>query len=465
MRCYGLCACGFLQSAELPQVTPLSGSEIRATLQNFGPVIRFHPDDPYLPASVEWYLQHAVHYAVRDGECVSEGPALVPDDGELRYTKLFTVEESEADFLALTGTFTASLLGKSGAALAASNAECDAVMDSAVFRGAPDSAVVYVSVKWQPGSPTTDLQFWFFCPMNGPGFVSLGGYRHAFTRQGRHQGDWEHFTMRVSNVGEWRGRPVGLVLSAHGKWSWLPLHCPLDATEWHPDVFPSLHGHGTFASAGVHYSDRRDVVGRLVFAVENHTGDTGFALPCATRHVLIHCNYDNTLAAEDVVAPVVPEWFKYRGRWGPVEAHDVKAAAQELVESVLPWAMRAIMQPLVALILLKTNNGPTSICTKPAFLTVQLPEQGTTLPGPPQAVVFAEATAAVASAVAMAGEVHEQESTASAAVESKQEGARSEPQQAALSPVSAAADGSSSASPASPDIDTADVAVPPSAAE
>lgn len=51
--------------------------------------------------------------------------------------------------------------------------ENDRAFADPIAAGDYESARGYCNVKWWPGGTTTDLQFWFFCAMNGPGEVCL----------------------------------------------------------------------------------------------------------------------------------------------------------------------------------------------------------------------------------------------------------------------------------------------------
>ena len=100
-----------------------------------------------------------------------------------------------------------------------------------------------------------------FCPLNGPGTIHAGSERQL-RAQGRHQADWEHVTVRVSNVTP-VGKLLGVFLSQHGDQVWVPW------TEDRPiDVFASQNGHAM-------YVDEGDNVGHEVSRYVRRGGKTG----------------------------------------------------------------------------------------------------------------------------------------------------------------------------------------------
>ncbi|KAL0298586.1 UNVERIFIED_CONTAM: hypothetical protein Sradi_6518400 [Sesamum radiatum] len=59
---------------------------------------------------------------------------------------------------------------------------------------------------------------WIFCPFNGPSTIKAGAFNYTFSRIGQHVGDWEHYTLRLSNFD---GELWSVYFSEHSGGEWL----------------------------------------------------------------------------------------------------------------------------------------------------------------------------------------------------------------------------------------------------
>jgi hypothetical protein len=112
----------------------LSRKTIEAAIQKYGPIIFTHPEDQYLPCSVEWFLAHCT---------------LV--DSKAPGSK--TVHPLETQLPTGTKEGTRWFLD----------------IEDSVKPGNMATAKAYVNAFWDGKLPYTDLQFWIFSAYNGHG--------------------------------------------------------------------------------------------------------------------------------------------------------------------------------------------------------------------------------------------------------------------------------------------------------
>ncbi|KAG0488611.1 hypothetical protein HPP92_007422 [Vanilla planifolia] len=75
--------------------------------------------------------------------------------------------------------------------------------------GSIHSSELYVHVKPALGGTFTDIVMWVFAPFNGPATLKVGLLNISLKKIGQHVGDWEHFTLRISNfTAEYKGDAV-----------------------------------------------------------------------------------------------------------------------------------------------------------------------------------------------------------------------------------------------------------------
>jgi hypothetical protein len=60
---------------------PLSKAALLDAIRTHGPVISFHPDETFLPSSVEFALQRSSHFVVRNGQCIRVITPVISGDG------------------------------------------------------------------------------------------------------------------------------------------------------------------------------------------------------------------------------------------------------------------------------------------------------------------------------------------------------------------------------------------------
>ncbi len=281
-------------------------------------------------------------------------PILVPHGDEL-----YQVTSVES-FLAVSEPYGYQEGGKGYRGLRLKGAPVPGLMgifskDTRAKGGDPKNAKVYINVK--VGKETTDLQYWFLYAFNGPGsvyfatgnalpkvlpaFLTLNQLKKTYSSPnkpiqlqtlGIHEGDWEHLTVRISNVDGQRIPDKAVFMSAHGDGGWYPERSVLA-----PDLkgkgsriwaFASKNGHALFTTPDVHlYSQfKSPITGLAVFALVNDTSKLGgqaltvdFGLPLpggkGSRLEIMGVQGDPALVKALGFTP--PAWIaKYPDRWG-----------------------------------------------------------------------------------------------------------------------------------------------------
>ncbi|CAG8959330.1 hypothetical protein HYFRA_00013100 [Hymenoscyphus fraxineus] len=267
----------------------LSRSAIEAAIQKYGPHIQIHPEEKYLPCSVEWFLAHCTLVDSKNPEHKKVHPLETElPNGPKEGTRFYLdIEDS-------------------------------------VKPGDLPTAKAYVNAFWKPELSFTDLQFWIFSAYNGHGTAKFQSLVFDKVERfgdvdlsplGEHVGDWEYVGIRIDNVTQ---ELVGLILSAHGKniiYDKAAIATSFTMVEGtHPVIYSSLNGHANFPSVGPNFTEHRKVLGwpvGLEFDLLNTTASGGPCINSSTDYELVNAPY----LTEDKV--ICPAWVAYPYRWGP----------------------------------------------------------------------------------------------------------------------------------------------------
>ena len=164
-------------------------NQIHALVNHYGPTVYFHPDETFLPSSVEWFFDNGgllYESGKPNGERIDSKGSILPKGGV-----------NDGDFWI--------------------DPPKDDDKRNCVQCGDLESAELYVNVKPALGSSVTDIVMWVFCPFNGPGTLKVGLKNLPLSRVGEHVSDWEHCTLRVCNF---NGELSSIYFSQHtgGEW-------------------------------------------------------------------------------------------------------------------------------------------------------------------------------------------------------------------------------------------------------
>ncbi|CAN1176392.1 Hypothetical protein At1g04090 [Linum perenne] len=293
--------------------------QIHALIQHYGPRMYFHPDEGYLPSSVEWFFKNgALLYkdGVGKGESIDYSGSNLPTGG---------VNDGEYWIdLPVDG---------------------DARNDAK--KGDMESAELYVHVKPALGGSFTDIAMWVFCPFNGPANLKIGLVSVQMSRIGQHVGDWEHVTLRISNF---TGELWQVFFSEHSGGRWV------DAWEVEfiegnkPIVYSSKHGHASFPHEGMFLQGAT----KLGIGVRNDTARSNYFIDSSVRYRLIAAEY----LGKEVVPQ--PSWLQYMREWGPTIVYDSRSELDKII-NILPFFVRFSVENLFDLFPteLYGEEGPT----------------------------------------------------------------------------------------------------------
>jgi hypothetical protein len=286
-----------------------SSAEIVNWIETYGPVIRLHPDEQYLPDDPEYVL---------NGSSLQWG--LVPTESDYSSFSL--------QLLGQVATSPANLMGDVAVA------QSDPQAGDSSFRtwlGVPDAMkpgdtsrtrVLVQARTWN--TIFTEIQFWIYYPFNGPGkfIVTCGSLLDTYremTYPGRHYGDWEHVSLLIGP----RGSLVSLYLSRHDLNVWVTQK-DFGSLGWqglHPVIYAARdsHAHYTVGIPGpmsslpykrVKHSDYG--VCTLDVDLVDWTGD-GATLDAFDPQ--IYRFVSSTIPGVNPSEPE-PEWLQFAGRWG-----------------------------------------------------------------------------------------------------------------------------------------------------
>lgn len=292
--------------------------QIHALIKHYGPTLYFHPDEAYMPSSVSWFFENGALLCKQGNDkglsIDSKGsnlPCGEENDGEFW---LDLPEDDNQDY---------------------------------VKRGNIQSAELYVHVKPALGGTFTDIAMWIFCPFNGPATIKAGLWSYTFNKIGQHIGDWEHFTLRLSNF---NGELRSVYFSEHSGGEWL------DASELEfikgskPVVYASKYGHASFPHEGCYIQGSS----KLGIGAKNDCAKSKYCVDSSARYQIVAAEY----LGDEVVTE--PNWLQYMREWGPTVVYDSTSELEKILNH-LPFFVKFSVESLVELFptQLYGEEGPT----------------------------------------------------------------------------------------------------------
>ncbi|CAL9154070.1 unnamed protein product [Musa hybrid cultivar] len=270
--------------------------QMHALIKHYGPTLMFHPKEVYLPSSVSWFFK--------------KGATLYK-----KGIKLGEIIDSEGSNLPLGGTND----GEYWIDLP------DDDRNNLVKRGNIGSAELYVHVKPALGGTFTDIAMWIFCPFNGPATIKVGMANFPLNKIGQHVGDWEHYTLRISNF---TGELWSIYFSQHSGGEWIDA-CGLEFFGGNRAVvYSSKSGHASFPHPGNYLQGSE----KLGIGVRNDTARSSLFVDSSTRYQIV--------AAEHLGDAVEqPFWLQYMREWGPTITYNSRSELDKIL-SFLPFTLR-----------------------------------------------------------------------------------------------------------------------------
>ncbi|KAD7479030.1 hypothetical protein E3N88_02166 [Mikania micrantha] len=274
-------------------------NQIKALIQTYSPVIYFHPDEQYLPSSVDWFFQNGALLYHKGDE---SKPTRVDNNG-LNLPQGGSNDDTYWLDLPLDGS-----------------------SKDRVKKGNLQDACAYFHIKPVSEGLFTDIAIWVFYPFNGASRAKVKFLNLSLGKLGEHVGDWEHVTLRISNI---NGELNSVFFSQHSWGKWVSA----SELEYHngnkPVVYASLHGHASYPKPGCVLLGS----GGADIGVRDDTAKSDKMMDTGARAVVMAAEY---LPAATVVEP---PWLNYERKWGPKIDYDVDKEISKL-KSVMIWKLK-----------------------------------------------------------------------------------------------------------------------------
>ncbi len=286
-------------------------ARIKYYVETYSPRVRLHPDDPYLPESADFYASKSGMYV-----------ANISDEGSVSDAVKPAVFFYTSDAVAGMGISAAErnlrqALAPSSSIRVWMSPDKDKDL---VKLGNLDRAKTYVTVNKHDNILT--IKYWYFFGYNGAGRIEgCSSSSVCVTKQassyGRHDGDWEHAEVDVTES----GIVQAVRLSRHGD------NVGVAIEEWdlfHPIIYSAFYSHALYPNSGQQNYQRiaskdwwlgtasidlfdRTSGGGQTFRI---SGDASYELVALSGVV-------NAIGGE--LSVVKRDIFKFGGRWGRYE--------------------------------------------------------------------------------------------------------------------------------------------------
>lgn len=294
--------------------------QVNALIDHYGPTVYFHPDEVYLPSSVPWFFENGA-LLFKKGK--SNGISIKVDGSNLP-------QGGKND-----GEFWLDLPE-------------DANDDTFVKNGNLESAELYVHVKPALGGTFTDIAMWIFCPFNGAVTftIELLNLNIEMNKVGEHVGDWEHFTLRISN---YDGELWSVYFSEHSGGEWVDAS-DLEFIEGNkPIVYSSKCGHASFPNAGTYIQGST----KLGIGVKNDVAKSDRFIDASKKYQIMAAEYLGGVVEE-------PDWLQYMREWGPTVLYDGRSELEKIIRH-LPFFIRLTVETLIDFFPMELygEEGPT----------------------------------------------------------------------------------------------------------
>ncbi|PIA53949.1 hypothetical protein AQUCO_00900491v1 [Aquilegia coerulea] len=268
-------------------------TQIDELVQAYSPRIYFHPDESYLPSSVNWYFNQGVLLYQQGNE---SNPVLVEPNG------LNLPQGGSND-----GTYWLDL-------------PIDENTREQVKKGDVQSSMAYLHIKPMLGATFTDISMWIFYPFNGPARAKVQLIDIPLGKIGEHIGDWEHVTLRISNfTGDlWR-----VYLSQHSTGFWA------NASELEFEggnkvvAHASLSGHALYPKEGLILQGNA----LLGIGIRNDAAKSDIVMDTSIRYEVVSAEYLGTVAE--------PAWLNFTRKWGPKITYNI-ANEISFIDNLIP---------------------------------------------------------------------------------------------------------------------------------
>ncbi|KAJ0961551.1 hypothetical protein J5N97_001536 [Dioscorea zingiberensis] len=270
--------------------------QINALIHHYGPTLFFHPKEMYLPSSVSWFFKNGATL-YKKGETLGESievdgsnlPSGGTNDGE------YWIDLPNDD------------------------------RKSYVKHGSLESAELYAHVKPALGGTFTDIAMWVFCPFNGPATLKIGVLNISMSKIGQHVGDWEHFTLRISNF---MGELWSIYFSQHSGGEWVDASGLEYIADNKAIIYSSKSGHASYPHPGNYLQGSE----KLSIGVRNDAAQSMLSVDSSSKYQIIAAEYLGNIVSE-------PSWLQFMREWGPKVSYSSRSELNKIL-SFLPMNIR-----------------------------------------------------------------------------------------------------------------------------
>ncbi|KAH0465840.1 hypothetical protein IEQ34_005943 [Dendrobium chrysotoxum] len=270
--------------------------QVHALIKHYGPTVFFHPKETYMPSSVSWFFTNGATLYTRgeeEGQAIDAKGSNLPGEGDNDGEYWIDLPDDESD--------------------------------DHVKYGNIDSAELYIHVKPALGGTFTDIAMWVFCPFNGPATLKVGLLNISLKHIGQHVGDWEHFTLRISNF---TGELCSIYFSEHSGGEWVDIS-GLEFVEGNRAIiYSSKSGHASFPHPGTYLQGSE----KLGIGVRNDAAWSKFYVDSSVHYMIIAAEYLGDVISE-------PCWLQYMREWGPTVEYNSRSELDKIL-SFLPVNLR-----------------------------------------------------------------------------------------------------------------------------
>lgn len=290
-------------------------NQMHTLVKKYGPVVFFHPEETFFPSSVSWLFENG-QLLYRRGV---EAPQQITINGSNLPQGGSNDKEYWLDFPKEDGVV------------------------QRLRQGDLQSTMAYVHFKPALGGTYTDVAIWLFYPLNGPITVKVGALNMPL-KYGEHVGDWEHFTLRVSNF---TGELWKVYFSQHSGGQWVNAS-DLEHIEGNRiAVYAAKSGHATFPHAGNFLEGDR----KLGVGIRNDASRSKYFLDTSRKYQIVAAEHLEALGSKDIVAE--PPWLQYMREWGPKIVYNSRTELNRVIR-LLPSKLRSPIESLL-------NNLPNEL--------------------------------------------------------------------------------------------------------
>ncbi|MBU1195252.1 MAG: Vps62-related protein [Proteobacteria bacterium] len=310
-------------SSRILKSADVDEQKIRKMISRFGPLIYLHPEEQYLMDDPEYMLDHGVtlNWGLVEHET---------DFQKFKALKVRSMQTSLKSFMNDVGEIKQAIESTSNP----SDYRYWMNIHDSMKKGNMSRARAWVHVL-PFDALSTEIQFWFFYPFNGPGRVEICASGKMcddiwLKENGRHYGDWEVVSILVSNNAE---NLLGVYMSRHagsetffrqndGKFrsadnSSRVLQVKGTGKEAHPVVYSAISSHAHYPGAGnqdyERLSKKKYGVGTFSVDLFDRTkAGQSFAAYHQNRYRIISSDMPGFTVQE-------PAWLSYDGYWGQYE--------------------------------------------------------------------------------------------------------------------------------------------------